>query len=138
MHFRLAIGLMLATACTGPPVEDGLFFPTWDAGGDVPSAIVQGVLVEKDRCLFLEANGQRALVIWEGGLGFVDNALLDSAGDPIANVGETIHGGGGYFGDRRHIENLAEEPIPERCVPTGDGDGFALIYDVEGGPFVAD
>jgi hypothetical protein len=48
MRFRPAIGLMLATACTGPPVEDGLFFPTWDAGGDVPNAIVQGVLVEKD------------------------------------------------------------------------------------------
>jgi hypothetical protein len=135
MHFRLTIGLILATACTGPPVEDGLFFPTWDAAGDAPSAIVEGVLVEKDRCLFLEANRQRALVIWEGGLGFEDNALLDSAGDPIANVGETIHGGGGYFGDRRHIENLAGEPIPERCVPTGDGDGFALIYDVHAGRF---
>ena len=137
MRFRLAIaiGLMLATACSGPPVDEGLFFPTWDAEGDAPAAIVQGVLVEKDRCLFLEANGQRALVIWEGGLGFEDNALLDVAGDPIANVGETVHGGGGYFGDRRHIENLAGEPIPERCVPTGDGDRFALIYDVEAGPF---
>jgi hypothetical protein len=135
MHIRLAIGLMLATACTGPPVEDGLFFPTWDAEGDAPSAIVQGVLVEKDRCLFLEANGQRALVIWEGGLGFAHNALLDSAGDPIANVGETIHGGGGYFGDRSHIENLAEEPIPERCVPGGEnGDRYAIIYEVEAGP----
>jgi hypothetical protein len=135
MHFRLAIGLMLATACTGPPVEEGLFFPTWDAGGDVRGGIVQGVLVEKDRCLFVEANGRRTLVVWDAGLGFEDNALLDSAGDPIARVGETIHGGGGYFGDRRHIENLAGEPIPERCVPTGDGDGFALIYDVEAGPF---
>jgi hypothetical protein len=48
MRFRRAIGPMLATAATGPPVEDGLFFPTWDAGGDVPNAIVQGVLVEKD------------------------------------------------------------------------------------------
>ena len=116
-------------------MEEGLFFPTWDAGGDAPSAIVQGVLVEQDRCLFLEVNGTRALVIWEGGLGFEDNALLDSAGDPIASVGETIHGGGGYFGDRGHIENLAGEPIPERCVPVGNSDGFTIIYEVEAGPF---
>ena len=127
--------MILATACSGPPVEEGLFFPTWEAGGDAPGAIVTGVLVEKDRCLFLETDGQRALVIWEGGLGFENGALLDSSGNPIASVGETIHGGGGYFRDRRHIENLAGEPIPERCVPTGNGDGFALIYEVEAGSF---
>jgi len=135
MRVLLALGLMLAAACSGPPVEEGLFFPTWDAGGAVPAAIVQGVLVEEDRCLFLEANGSRALVVWEAGLGFEDDSLLDSGGDPIASVGETIHGGGGYFGDRGHIEDLAGEPIPERCAPEGAGDGFALIYDVEAGPF---
>lgn len=96
---------------------------------------MQGVLIEEDRCLFVEANGQRTLVVWEGGLGFEDGALLDSDGDPIARVGETIHGGGGYFGDRRHIEDLAREPIPGRCVPQGDGDRFALTYEVEAGPF---
>jgi hypothetical protein len=133
--FRLAIGLMVATACSGPPVEEGLFFPTWDAGGDVPAGIVQGVLVEKDRCLFVERSGRRTLVVWEAGLGFEDNALLDSGGDPIASAGETIHGGGGYYGDRGHIENLAGEPVPERCVPMGNSDRFALIYGVEAGPF---
>jgi hypothetical protein len=80
------------------------------------------------------ANGRRTLVVWETGLGFEDDALLDSAGDPIASVGETIHRGGGYDGDGRHIENLAGEPIPERCVPVGNGDRFALIYEVEAGP----
>ena len=137
MRFRRAvgIGLILATACSGQPVEEGLFFPTWDAGGDVPAAIVQGVLIEKDRCLFVEANGLRTLVVWEAGLGFEDDALLDSGGDPIASLGEAIHGGGGYFGDRHHIENLAGEPIPERCLPAGSGDRFALIYEVEAGPF---
>jgi hypothetical protein len=127
--------LFLATAaCSGPPVEEGLFFPTWDAGGAVPSGIVQGVLAQEDRCLFVETNGQRTLVVWEGGLGFEDQALLDSGGDPIARVGEMIHGGGGYFEVRRHIENLAGERIPARCITAGHG-GFALIYDVEAGPF---
>jgi hypothetical protein len=133
MRYRLAIGFLLATACSGPPVEEGLFFPTWDPD-DAPSGIVQGVLVERDRCLFLETDGQRALVVWESGLGFEDNALLDSSGDPIAKVGEMIHGGGGVFGDRRHMEDLAGEPIPDKCVPGGT-EGFALIYDVEAGPF---
>jgi hypothetical protein len=26
-------------------------------------------------------------------------------------------------------------PIPDRCVPVGNRDRFALIYDVEPGPF---
>jgi hypothetical protein len=135
MRFRLTLGLVLATACSGAHVEEGLFFPTWDAGGDVPGGEVQGVLVEEHRCLFVEANGLRTLVVWEAGLGFENGALLDSRGAPIASVGETIHGGGGYFGERRLIEDQAGEPIPERCVPEGDGDRFALIYEVEAGPF---
>jgi hypothetical protein len=96
---------------------------------------VQGVLVEEDRCLYLQTNGRRTLVVWEAGLGFGDDALLDSAGQPIAGVGGTIHGGGGYFGARHHIEDLAGVPIPDRCVPVGNRDRFALIYDLEPGPF---
>jgi hypothetical protein len=56
-------------------------------------------------------------------------------GDAIAMLGQTIHAGGGYYGDRRHIEDLAGEPIPQRCLPVGDGDRFALIYEVEAGAF---
>ncbi|HJU57322.1 MAG TPA: hypothetical protein VJ774_01130 [Actinomycetota bacterium] len=135
MRFHLAIGLALATACSGATVEEGWFFPTWNAGGDAPTAIVQGVLVAEHRCLFVDADGLRTLVVWEAGLGFENGTIVDSTGHPIAMVGETIHGGGGYFGDRRHIENLAGEAIPERCVPAGNGDRFALIYEVEAGPF---
>jgi hypothetical protein len=131
-----AIGIAFAaSACSGAPVEEGLFFPTWDAGGAAPTGIVQGVLVEAGRCLFVEANGQWTLVAWEAGLGFEDDALLAPNGDPIAMVGELIHGGGGYFGDRGHIEDLTGEPVPLRCIPVGNGDRFALIYGVEAGPF---
>lgn len=69
LRFLLPFGLVLATSCGGPPVEEGPFFPTWDAGGDVPVGIVQGVLVEEDRCLYLQTNGRRTLVVWEAGLG---------------------------------------------------------------------
>lgn len=111
-----------------------MFFPTWSPGGAVPTGVVQGVLVEDDRCLFVEANGQRTLVLWEIGLGFEDGALLDPAGAPIAKAGEVIHGGGGYYYDRGHFERLAEETIPERCIPNGQ-DRFALSYEVVAGPF---
>jgi hypothetical protein len=126
---------LLVAGC-GAPVEEGLFFPTWDASGDTPTGIVEGTLVEDDRCLFVEAHGRRTLVAWEDGMGFEDGALLAASSSPIAHVGETIHGGGGYFGDRDHIEHLSGEPIPQRCIPdTADGDRFAITYEVEAGPF---
>ena len=40
-------------------------------------------------------------------MGFEDATLLDTSGSPISRVGETIHGGGGYFGERGHIEELS-------------------------------
>jgi hypothetical protein len=89
--------------------------------------VVQGILAEADGCLYVEANGQRTLPIWEAGLGFVDATLLGSDGEAIADVGDVIHGGGGYYADRAHIEDLADERIPERCIPEG-ADRFAVIY----------
>jgi hypothetical protein len=123
--------------CSGAPVEEGLFFPTWSAEGDVPAGQVFGTLIKDDRCLYLEANDQRTLVVWEDGMGFEDGRLLDPSGSPIARVGQMIHGGGGYYGgNRSHIEDLSGESIPERCVPGENGDRFAIIYEVEAGPLV--
>jgi len=116
-------------------VETGLFFPTWNPDGPVPTGVVQGVLLEDHRCLFVEANGQRTLVLWQEGLGFEEGMLLDPAGAPIVRVGELLHGGGGYHSDRSYFEELAGEEIPERCMPDSGGDGFAHIYGVEAGPF---
>jgi hypothetical protein len=130
----VAASLTLA-GCSRTPVEEGLFFPTWSAEGDVPAGQVFGRLVKDDRCLYVEANNQRTLVAWEDGMGFENGTLLDGSGAPIAQVGEVIHGGGGYYGDRGHIEDLSWEPIPERCVPGGEnGDRYAIIYEVEAGP----
>ena len=134
-RWSILLGVTLLAACSGANVEEGLFFPTWDAGGSVPTGIVQGVVVEEDHCLFVEANGRRTLVLWEAGLGFEDGALLDPAGAQIAREGDVIHGGGGYYGQRGHFEELAGEPIPNRCMPDGNGDRFAVIYSVEAGPF---
>jgi hypothetical protein len=98
-------------------VEEGLFFPTWSTEGDVPAGQVIGALVEDDRCLYVEANDQRTLVVWEDGMGFDDGTLIDASGSPVAGVGEVIHGGGGYYDSQSHIEDLSGESIPERCIP---------------------
>jgi hypothetical protein len=124
--------LVLASGCSHADVAPGIFFPTWNAGGTVPDAIVSGTLVEKSNCLFIDAGSQRALVLWEEGMGYEGGQLLDGGGDPIAGLGERIHGGGGWYSDRSHIEGLAGETIPDRCVLDGP-DRFALIYDVEPG-----
>jgi hypothetical protein len=129
------VAAFLITARSGAPVEEGLFFPTWDPGGEVPAGEVEGTLIQDDRCLYVEANDQRTLVVWEDGMGFEDGTLLDGSGAPIAQVGQVIHGGGGYYGrNRSHIEDLSGESVPQRCFPTGRGEWYAIIYEVEAGP----
>jgi hypothetical protein len=136
---RSAVVLLLLVACeSGAEVEDGVFFPTWSADGAVPGGIVQGVLVETDGCVYISANGQRTLPVWEEGLGFADGTLLGSDGEPRAEVGDVVHGGGGWYGGadgRAHVEDLAGKRIPDRCVMDEGPDRFAVIYDVEAGPF---
>jgi hypothetical protein len=132
----IVAAVITLAGCSGAPVEEGLFFPTWSAEGDVPAGEVFGTLVEDDRCLYVEANDLRTLVVWEDGMGFEDGTLLDASGSPIAQVGQVVHGGGGYYGSQRHIEDLSGETIPERCVPGESGDRFAIIYEVEAGPLV--
>jgi hypothetical protein len=133
----MIVAAFLIVGCSRAPVEDGLFFPTWSAEGAVPTGVVQGTLVKDDRCLYVQRHGQRTLVAWEDGMGFEDGTLLDPSGSPIARVGQMIHGGGGYYGnDQSHIEELSRDSIPERCVPgAGNGDHFAIIYEVKAGPF---
>jgi hypothetical protein len=129
---------LLVASCSGSPVEEGLFVPTWSADGAVPAAIVQGTLIQEDGCLYVEADGQRTLVVWEDGMGFEDGTLLDGSGAPIVQVREVIHGGGGYY-DRERVEDLSDETVPERCVlpseDVQDDDHYAIIYEVEAGPF---
>lgn len=131
----IALVLLVTSACADRSgVEAGIFFPTWNAGGIVPAGIVQGVLVERDGCLLVAASGEEALVLWDDGYGFVNDSLLAPSGDVIVRVGELLHGGGGYFADREHAEDLSESSIPERCIPEG-AEPFAVIYNVEAGQF---
>ena len=117
---------------SGPGPTTQVFFPTWEANSR-PEAIVTGVLFERERCLFLRIASQDALVLWEKGYSYADGTLFDFAGQPVARVGQTIHGGGGYGSDWDHAEQLADQPIPDRCRPSGT-EPWVLIYDVKTGP----
>ena len=135
---RVAALFLLVACGSATEVDAGIFFPTWSTDGAVPAAVVQGVLVEANGCVYIAANGQRTLPVWEEGLGFADDTLLGSDGDPIAEVGEVVHGGGGWYGGaegRAHLEDLAGEQIPDRCVIDESPDRFAVIYEVAAGPF---
>jgi len=136
---RSAVALLLLCACkSGAEIEAGVFFPTWSADGARPTGVVEGVLVEANGCVYIDANGQQTLPVWEEGLGFADSRLLSSDGEPVAEVDEVVHGGGGWYGGadgRAHLEDLAGEGIPDRCVIDEGPDRFAVIYDVAAGPF---
>ena len=135
--WRSPVAFLLLVACTGAEVEAGVFFPTWSAN-ERPEAIVQGVLDEANGCVYISANGQRTLPVWEEGLGFANGTLLGSDGEAIAEVGDVVHGGGGLYSGaegRAHLENLAGEPIPDRCLIDEGPGRFAVIYEVEAGPF---
>ncbi len=121
-----------AGAIHSPSVNDAaIFFPTWSSDSR-PTALVGGTLVARRGCLFLRTGTSHALALWEEGYSYVDRQLLDPAGQPVARVGDAIHGGGGYASDWGHAQQLVGEKIPTRCRPKG-AEPFLLIYDVEHG-----
>lgn len=125
--------LLMCGCSSSGTIQPGIFFPTWEPGNARPAAIVQGDLVERDRCVYLRSNEELTLIAWEVGMGYDHGALLARDGESLARVGETVHGGGGYFG-RAHIEELSGSTVPERCALSGP-DQYAIIYEVEPGPF---
>lgn len=106
-----------------------VFFPTWDAPVRL-EAIVSGVLVERDGCLFLVQGDRFVLPLWEQGSSYRDGTLYGPDGRPIVRVGEMLHGAGGYMNDPSW---MTEEEIPPRCRPDGP-EPYAQIYGVEPGP----
>jgi hypothetical protein len=111
--------------------EPPLYFPTW-TGNVRPAALISGILVERNGCLFLElGDGNLSLILWEEGYRYRDGTLYDAAGDAVVTVGQTLHGGGGHFEDPSH---LVDEPVPERCLPEGS-EPYVMLYDVAPGPY---
>ena len=130
-RFALA-GIIAGVAGCAGPAEGEVFFPTWTAN-ERPTAIVAGVLIERDACLFLRSDGHEALALWEEGYAYADGALLDSSGWRIARVGQSLHGGGGYGSDWEHAEEIIGTSIPLRCRPAGS-EPWVLVYEAQPGP----
>ena len=112
-----------------------MFFPTWSAEGDVPAGEVFGTLIRDDRCLYVEANDQRTLVVWEDGMGFENGAppptrpvlrsrrsakRFTAAGATAAEVTSRTSRGSRFRND-----------VFRRAA---NGDRYAIIYEVEAGP----
>jgi hypothetical protein len=115
-------------AVLADPPPSTVFFPTWEAPIRL-EAWVSGMLVERDRCLFLDHGDRLVLLLWEPGYSYRDGVLFDLAGDPVVRAGEMLHGGGGYTTDPGW---LLDEPVPERCRPKGS-EPYAQIYDIAPG-----
>lgn len=115
--------------------EPDVFFPTWEMDAR-PEALVSGTLVERDGCLFAASGDSASLILWERGLAYRGGTVVDG-GRVLAQVGEPFAGAGGYYSrsDLGFVEELIGEPVPERCLPATDADGFVLAYDV--GPAAA-
>ena len=114
------------------PVGSGpeVFFPTWTMDAR-PQALVHGTLLERDGCLFASSGDGESLVLWERGLTYRDGFI--ASGDRlVARIGEPFDAVGGSYpvSDRTFVEDLIGEPIPDRCVPLTEADGFVLVYDV--------
>lgn len=133
MSRALVVLVLLIGGCSRAGVDEGIFFPRW-SGDAWPTGIVSGILVEREGCLLLRSGEVEALALWEDGYGFEDGSVIASSGQPVAEVGQMIHGGGGYGSDRVWAEGIVGEAIPDRCIPEGV-ERFALIYNVEPGPF---
>jgi hypothetical protein len=117
------------------PGEPEVFFPTWEMAAR-PEAIVSGTLVEREGCLFAASGDSASLILWERGLAYRGGTVVDG-GRVLAEVGEPFEGAGGYYSrsDLGFVEELIGEPVPERCLPATEADGFVLAYDV--GPAAA-
>lgn len=116
----------------GMNLGSDVFFPTWSSESK-PTAIVGGTLVEERGCLFLRLNEEDALALWEQGYSYAYGALRNERGEVVADLGDPVQGGGGYYSDLAYVEDLVGQPIPRRCQPEGS-EPYALIYDVQRGP----
>lgn len=109
--------------------SETMFFPTW-SGDERPAALISGVLVERDDCLFLATGVDDVLLLWDESYRYAGGAILDESGSVVARPGDVVQGGGGYGSDWAHAEEITGTSIPERCRPNGV-EPYALIYEAE-------
>jgi hypothetical protein len=130
------LALMSAACGERPPVASAsIFFPTVPIGDAYPAGEIDGTFQERSGCLFVEATGDRWLLLWPEGTSarIVDGAIevLDEDGEVVAREGGPVRFGGGE-GRPREVGGVAAaeawaseltgQDIPERC-----GDLYWLV-----------
>lgn len=86
----------------------------------MPAALLEGMLIEEDGCLWIEADASRHLVLWPDGsyATIEDDQLVVFNGGDRAVVGTRVTAGGGEW-DEAFVADLIGEDVPEACQQSG-------------------
>jgi hypothetical protein len=135
---RLLATVMVLAACSSDPVAPpGIAFPTYEAEGPHPGALLDGTLEVEGRCVYLAKDGERWLGLWPNDLRAElagDRVrIVDRDGRVLAAEGGPIRVGGGErraseLGGFEALESWFAE-ISGTTIPTGCGH---LTWQVSG------
>lgn len=130
----IAVSCGSQTPASVPPTErPALFMPTHQFTASGPAALLDGTLVERDGCLWIETRErQRFLALWPTGYrvaaGSGTVTVLRNDGRPVAEVGRPITVGGGEYAPHQEafVQGLIGRPIPDAC----RGNKYWLVGEV--------
>lgn len=141
MPVAWAAALMALVGCESLPPAN-VYLPTYPpanaAPGEsarpisLPTALLEGTLVDDDGCLWIEDDVFRWLVLWPSGSSAVEDngqVVVRSDGNRAA-VGTQVSAGGGEYRQDNYnfVVELIGEQIPNRCRASGL---YWLGYDVQ-------
>lgn len=135
---RLLATVIALTACSSDPVAPpGIAFPTYEAEGPHPGALLDGTLEVEDGCVYITTDDERWLGLWPNDLRaeLAGDRLriVDGDGRVLAIEGRPIRAGGGErrasgLGGSAALEGWFAE-IGGTTIPEGCGD---LTWQVSG------
>lgn len=110
-----------ATSPTGDPQP--ITFPVQDPTNNVMQALLEGTLIERERCLYIsgEETYTSVLPIWPHGFSYEraggNVSVLNADGKSVARTDSFVSMGGGMFGEK-------DAPLPSELRPrVGSCDG---------------
>lgn len=127
------------SACSSAPAD--VYLPMYDldraAPGESPgpvsrpTALLEGILIEDDGCLWVETDGVRSLMLWPvGSAAEVRDGRIVVRSDGNEAIADTaITGGGGEYGPDLYwfVVQLIGEEVPAACRASGS---YWLGYDI--------
>lgn len=126
MNVTRAVSILLAgslLAGCGSSAPPGIYLPTYGSMNGMPTALLEGTLIEEDGCLWIEAADDRWLVLWPSGTSVITDGgqLVVQSGAEPAVVGTRVSAGGGEYGpgNYRFVVELIGEEVPSACQQAG-------------------